>query len=224
MKNLEDYHNLYNQVDVLLLTDVFENFRDICIKNYKLYPFHYYTAPGLAWDAALKVTEVELELLSDMDMLIMVEKGIRGGVSMISNRYGKSNNKYMGDKFVASELSKYIAYLDANNLYGWAMSKPLLTHGFKWMKVRELETWELHSCILEADLEYPRSLHDLHSDYPLAPEQIEVNKINKLIPNLWNKKKYVIHYENLKQYLSLGLKLTNIQSVALERKVVLVLV
>ena len=192
------------------MADVFENFRDICIKNYKLDPAHYYTAPGLAWDAALKVTEVKLELLSDIDMLLMVEKGIRGGVSMISNRYGKSNNKYMGDKFVASELSKYIAYLEANNLYGWAMSKPLPTHGFKWMKVSELETWENHSCILEVELGYPRSLHDLHSDYPLAPKQIEVNKVNKLIPNLWNKKKYVIHYENLKQYLSLGLKLTHI--------------
>ena len=143
-------------------------------------------------------------------MLLMVEKGIRGGVSMISNRYGKSNKKYMGDKFVASDFSKYIAYLDTNYLYGWAMSKPLPTHDFKWMKVSELETWELHSCILEVDLEYPKSLHDLHSDYPLAPEQIEVNKVDKLIPNLWNKKKYVLHYENLKQYLSLGLKLTNI--------------
>ena len=210
MKNLKDYHNLYNQVDVLLLADVFENFRNICIKNYKLDPAHYYTAPGLAWDAALKITEVKLELFSDIDMLLMVEKGTRGGVSMISNRYGKANNRYMGDSFVASELSKYIAYLDANNLYGWAMSKPLPTHGFKWMKVSELETWELHSCILDVDLEYPKSLHDLHSDYPLAPEYIEANKVDKLIPNLRNKKKYVIHYENLKQYLSLGLKLTHI--------------
>ena len=90
------------------MADVFENFRDICIKNYNLDPAHYYTAPGLAWDAALKVTKVELELLSDMDMLLMVEKGIRGGVSMISNRYGKANNKYMGNRFVASLLSIYI--------------------------------------------------------------------------------------------------------------------
>ena len=142
-------------------------------------------------------------------MLLMVEKGIRGGVSMISNRYGKANNKYVSNKFVASELSKYIVYLDANNLYGWAMSKPLPTHGFKWMKVSELETWELHLCILEVDLEYPKSLHDLHSDYPLAPEEVEVNKIKKLIPNLGDKKKYIIHFENLKQF-SLGLKLTNI--------------
>ena len=210
MKTLQDYHDLYNETDVLLLADVFENFRDICIKNYKLDPAHYYTAPGLAWDAALKITEVELELLSDIDMFLMVEWGIRGGVSMMSNRYGKSKNKYMGDKFNPSEPSKYITYLDANNLYGWAMSKPLPTHGFKWMKVNELKTWEKHPCILEVDLEYPKSLHDLHSDYPLAPERIEVNKVDKLIPNLWNKKKYVVHYENLKQYLSLGLKLTNI--------------
>ena len=190
MKNLEDYHNLYNQVDVLLLGDVFENFRDICIKNHKLDPTHYYTAPGLAWDAALKITKVELELLSDIDMLLMVEKGIRGGVSMISNRYGKANNKYMGKSFIDTMLSTYIVYLDANNLYGWAMSKPLPTHGFKWMKVNELETWENHSCILKVDLEYPKSLQDLHSDYPLAPEQIEVNKVLKLIPNVGDKKKY----------------------------------
>ena len=210
IKNLEDYHNLYNQVDVLLLADVFENFRDICLKNYNLDPAHYYTAPGLAWDAALELSEVKLELLSDPGMLLMVEKGIRGGISMISNRYGKSNNKYMGKSFKDIELSIYIIYLDANNLYGWAMSKSLPTHGFKWMRVSELETWENHSCILEVDLEYPRSLHDLHSDYPLAPEQIKVNKVDKLIPNSWNKKKCVIHYENLEQYLSLGLKLNKI--------------
>ena len=179
MKTLRDYHELYNKVDVLLLADVFENFRDICIENYKLDPAHYFTAPGLAWDAALKVTEVNLELLSDVDMLLMVEKGIRGGISIISNRYGKANNKYMGDKFNFNKPSKYIQYLDANNLYGWAMSKPLPTHGFKWMKANELETWENYSCILEVDLEYPQSLHDLHSDYPLAPEQIEVNKFKK---------------------------------------------
>ena len=116
----------------------------------------------------------------------------------------------MGKSFKEREPSKYMTYLDANNLYGWAMSKPLPTHGFTWMKVSELETWENYSCILEVDLEYPKSLHDLHSDYPLAPEQIEVNKIEKLIPNLGDKEKYIVHYENLKQYLSLGLKLTNI--------------
>ena len=210
MKTLQDYHDLYNKTDVLLLADVFENFSKICLNNYKLDPAHYFTAPGLAWDACLKMTNVELELLSDIDMLLMIEKGIRGGVSMISNRYGKANNKYMGKSFNEKEPSKYIQYLDANNLYGWAMSKPLPTHGFKWMKKDELETWELHSCILEVDLEYPKSMHDLHNDYPLAPEQIMVNEISKLIPNLGDKKKYILHYENLKQCLRLGLKLTNI--------------
>ena len=129
---------------------------------------------------------------------------------LISNCYGKANNKYMGNSFIKREPSKYITYLDANNLYGWAMSKPLPTQGFKWMRVSELETWENHSCILEVDLEYLRSLHDLQSDYPLAPERVEVNKVDKLIPNLGDKKKYVIHYEDLKQYLNLGLKLTHI--------------
>ena len=211
MKYFKDYHELCNKVDVLLLADVFENFRNICLKNYELDPAHYYTAPGLAWDAALKVTDVSLELLSDIDMLLMFEKGIRGGVSMISNRYAKANNKYMGDKFNSNEPSKYIQYLDANNLYGWAMSKPLPTHGFKWMKDNEFSVWEKTPCILEVDLEYPKELHDLHNDYPLAPEQIEVNKTKKLIPNLYNKKKYVIHYENLKQCLNLGLKITRIR-------------
>ena len=210
MKNLQDYHNLYNETDVLQLADVFENFRNICMENYKLDPAYYFTAPGLAWDACLKITDVELELLTDIDMLLMFEKGIRGGVSMISNRYGKANNKYMGDKFNPSEPSKYLVYLDANNLYGYAMSKKLPTRGFKWMNDRELNLWEKIPCILEVSLEYPEKLHDLHNDYPLAPERINCDKVEKLIPNLQNKEKYVIHYENLKQYLDLGIKLTPI--------------
>ena len=210
MKCFKDYHELYNKAYVLLLADVFENFRNICLTNYELDPTHYYTAPGLAWDAALKVTDISLELLSDNDTLLMIEEGIRGGVSMISNRYAKANNKYMGDKFNSNEPSTYIQYLDANNLYGWAMSKLLPTHGFKWMKGNELNVWEKTPCILEVDLEYPKELHDLHNDYLLAPEQIEVDKTKKLIPNLWDKKNYVIHYENLKQCLKLGLKIGNI--------------
>jgi len=113
INSLREYHDLYNISDVLLLADVFENFRDVCIKNYNLD-----TAPGLAWDASLKLTKVELELLSDIDMLRVVQQGIRGGVAMVSIRYERSNNKYMRDKYDSSQLSNYISYLHANNLYG----------------------------------------------------------------------------------------------------------
>ena len=217
-KTMRDYHDLYNKSDVLLLADVFENFRDVCMKNYKLDPVWYFTSPGLAWDAALKLTKVELELISDYDMLLMIQQGIRGGVSTISNRFAHANNKYMGESFENNKNSSFISYLDANNLYGWAMSKPLATDGFKWMSEEELDDWknisaeEGRGCILEVDLEYPKDLHDLHNDYPLAPENImpEGSKVRKLIPNLNNKTKYVLHYENLKQYESLGLIITKI--------------
>ena len=210
MKTFKDYHDLYNKSDVLLLADVFENFRDVCMKNYQLDPAWYYTAPGLAWDAALKKTGVELELLSDPDMLLMFEKGIRGGISMISNRHGKANNSYMDAEYDDKRATKYITYLDANNLYGWAMCKPLPTRDFKWMDDGELMGWKKHACILEVDLEYPKELHDLHNDYPLAPERLVLGKVEKLVPNLNDKIKYVIHYENLKLYESLGLKITKI--------------
>ena len=211
MESMMDYHELYNKSDVLLLADVFENFRNICIRNYKLDPAHYYTAPGLSWDACLKMTNVKLDLLTDVDMLLMVERGIRGGVSMVSKRFSKANNKYMGDKFEPSEPSKYIQYLDANNLYGAAMSMNLPTHDFKWMNNMELSVWRKIPCILEVDLEYPKELHDLHNDYPLAPERIKCDhNVEKLIPNLRNKEKYVVHYKNLEQYLKLGLKLKHI--------------
>ena len=107
MKTFKDYHELYNETDVLLLADVFENFRDLCLKIYGLDPVYYFTAPGLAWDACLKMTDIDLELLSDPDMLLMFEKGIRGGISMISNRYGKANNKYMKKGFNRNKLKKY---------------------------------------------------------------------------------------------------------------------
>ena len=209
MKTMRDYHDLYLKSDVLLLSDVFENFRDVCLDNYSLDPMFYYTAPGLAWDACLKITKVRLELLADYDILMMVEKGIRGGVSMISTRYGKANNPYMKD-YDPDQPTKFISYLDANNLYGWAMCKPLPTDCFRFMSKEELKNWKNQPCILEVDLEYPEKLHDLHNDYPLAPERVKVNKVEKLIPNLNDKKKYVIHHETLKLYLSLGLKLTKI--------------
>ena len=219
MKTFKEYLELYNISDVLLLADVFENFRDICLKNYGLDPAHYYTAPGLAWDAMLKMTKINLELLSDVDKLLMVEKGIRGGISIISNRYGKANNKYMKD-YDKNKASKYLMYVDANNLYGWAMSLKLPVHSFKWMTNQEIENifnnqivqvWENTPCILEVDLIYPEELHDLHNDYPLCPERVECDRgVKKLIPNLRDKNNYVVHYKTLMQYLSLGMKLKKI--------------
>ena len=138
-KTIRDYHDLYLKSDVLLLADVFENFRLTCVKHYNLDPAHYYTSPGLAWDACLKETKQELELLHDYDMLMLFEKGIRGGITHISKRYAESNNKYMKD-YNPDKPSTYIQYLDANNLYGWAMSQSLPTHGFKWMKNLTKET------------------------------------------------------------------------------------
>ena len=219
MKTFKEYLELYNVTDVLLLADVFENFRDICLKNYGLDPVYYYTAPGLAWDAMLKMTKINLELLSDVDKLLMIEKGIRGGVSMISNRYGKANNKYMKD-FNEKEPSKFLMYVDANNLYGWGMSQKLPVHSFEWMtdkeiknlfKVQVVQFWERTPCILEVDLTYPEELHDLHNDYPLAPERVECDKgVKKLIPNLRDKNNYVVHYKTLMQYLNLGMELKKI--------------
>ena len=207
LKNLGEYHDLYLKSDVLLLADVFEEFRSICMENYSLDPAWYYTSPGLSWDALLKHSKVNLELLADPDMLLMFEKGIRGGISMISNRYGQANNKYMKEKFDSSQPSKFVPYLDANNLYGWAMMKPLPVGKFQWMNKEELENWMDYPCILEVDLEYPGELHDAHNDYPLAPERLKINKVEKLIPNLWDKEKYVLHKKNLQLYLDLGLKL-----------------
>ena len=161
-KTMRDYHDLYLKTDVLLLADVMENYRDVCIKKYGLDPLWYYTAPGLAWDAALKISEIKLELLTNPDMYLMVEAGIRGWISTITKRYAKANNKYM-NKYDHEKESSFILYLDANNLYGWAMSQPLPVNGFEWMPACELPHWDFIceddgiGCILEVDLEYPNS-------------------------------------------------------------------
>ena len=220
MKTFKEYHELYNETDVLILADVFENFRESSLKYHKLDPAHYFTAPGWSWDASLKMTGVNLELLSDINMLLLFEEGIRGGISMISNRYGRANNKYMGKRFNKNKPSKYLQYLDENNLYGGAMGEKLPTGGFKWMTEKELKTfienqiievWEKMPCVLVVDLEYPKELHDLHNDYPLCAESVKCKgNVNKLIPNLRDKKGYVIHYKALMQCLKYGMKLKHI--------------
>ena len=240
LQTMGEYHNLYLKSDILLLADVFENFRKTCLQYYKLDPCHYFTSPGLSWDAMLKMTNIKLELMTDIDMFQFIEKGMRGGISYIANRYGKANNKYMRE-YDEKAPSKYIMYLDANNLYGWAMSQYLPTGGFRWMTEKQINKINLaqynedsnKGLILEVDLEYPKELHDLHNDYPLGPEKVKVtddmlsgyckkiqNKfkistglVHKLIPTLCDKEKYVLHYRNLQLYLDLGLKIKKVHRV-----------
>ena len=137
LKNMGEYHDLYLHTDILLLADVFENFRKLCLENYGLDPAHYVSSPGLSWDANLKMSGINLELLTDVDMFQFIERGIRGGISVITHRHAKANNPYM--KFYnPNEEKSYIMYLDANNLYGWAMSQPLPYRSFKWVKTDKI--------------------------------------------------------------------------------------
>ena len=235
IENMGQYHDLYLKSDALLLADIFQNFREINLTNSGLDPAHYVSSPGLSWDAMLKMTNVKLDLISDVDTQNFIEKGMRGGISTITHRHALANNKYMKNYYPEKE-SSYISYLDANNLYGWAMSQKLPTGDFRWIPSPEyinLDSYDENSAkglILEVDLEYPLELHRLHNDYPLAPEKMVVReemlsdysreilgregmtigKVQKLIPNLKDKEKYVLHYRNLQLYLKLGLKLKKI--------------
>ena len=228
LENLGDYHDLYVLLllALLLLADVFENFRDMCLKEYELDPAHFLLLPGLAWQACLKKTNVELELLTNYNMLLMVEEGIRGGMCYSIHQYAKVNNKYMKN-CNNNEESSYIQYLDANKLYGWAVSKKLPVNGFKWTdndKINEdfIKSYNEDNAkgyILEVDVKYPKRLHKLHSDLPFLSERMEVNKCKKLVCNLFNKKKYVVHINVLKQALNHGLKLKkSIESLNLIKK------
>ena len=219
LENLGQYHDLYVPSDTLLLADVFENFRDMCIKEYELDPPHFLSLPGLAWQACLKKTNIELELLIDYDMLLMMEEGIRGGICHSIHRYVKANNKYMKN-YNNNEESSYIQYLDANNVYGWAMSKKLPVNGFRWPdsdKIDEINEEFIKNYnennnkgyILEVDVKYPKRSHELHSDLPFLSERKEINKCK----NLSNKKKYVTHINSLKQALNHGLKFKKIHRV-----------
>ena len=235
IENMGQYHDLYLKSDVLILADVFQNFRKICLAYYGLDPCHYISSPGLSWDAMLKMTKVNLDLISDVDMQLFIEKGMRGGISYIAHRHAQANNKYMKN-YNKKEESSYIMYLDANNLYGWAMSQKLPSGNFRWIPCPEyinLDSYDENSAkglILEVHLEYPPELHGLHNDYPLAPEKMtvkpemlsdycreileregmKIGEVQKLIPNLMDKEKYVLHYRNLQLYLKLRMKLKKI--------------
>ena len=170
---------------------------------------------GLAWKACLKKTKIRLELLLDPDMLFMFERGIRGGITQSVHRWAKANNPYMGPKFNPNEKVNYLQYLDANNLYGWAMSQPFPTGGFKWTKVKPEEISRLAKLkdkgyLLEVDVKYPKKLHDFHNNLPFMCEKLKINGVEKLVPNIYDKKKYVIHIRALDQALKHGLVLEKI--------------
>lgn len=192
--SLLDYLLLYLKVDVLLLCDVFENFRKVCKSIHNLDPCQYYTTPGLSWDAMLKLTNINLELLTDLNMHNFIKKGIRGGIVQCSKRHSIANNKYLSD-FDCNKESNYLVYLDVNNLYGYAMSQYLPYSNFEW--VEDIENFHLNNVkddspigyILEVDLEYPTSLHDYHNDFPFCSEnkKNENMKQVKLVTDLTHK-------------------------------------
>ena len=200
---------------------MFENFRNTCLNVYELDPAHFSSLPGLAWQACLKKTSIELELLTDYDMLLMVEEGIRGGICHSIHRHAKANSKYRKN-YDESKESSYIQYLDANSLYGWAMSQKLPVNDFKWIedtsKINEefIKNYDENNdkgYILEVDVKYPKILHKLRSDLPILPKRMKIDKCKKLVCNLLNKKKYVVHINSLKQALNHGLKLKMIHRV-----------
>ena len=221
------------------MADVFDTFRNKCLKNYKLDPAHFYNAPGLAWQALLKTAaeycaheerhkecevcpdKFRLELLTDIDMLLMVEKGIRGGITQAVMCYVKANNKYMKDLYNPDEESIYLQYLDANNLYGWAMVQNLPTHGFLWKeaedftpeKIDELVKKDKRGYLLEVDVEYPKELHENHNELPFLTERMNMGRVEKLVPNLKDKKRYVVQIKALSQAFKHGLKLKKVHRV-----------
>ena len=217
IRNMGEYHDLYLKTNTILLANVFESFRSVCMENYALDPAHFYTAPGLAWKACLKKRGIRLKLPLDPDMLLMFERGICGGITQSVHRWAAANNPYM-EEYYSSKPTRYLQYLDANNLYDWAMSQTLPTGGFQWIKcngdpnklVKRMASKKDYGYLLEVDVSYPKELHDLHNDLPFMCTNMKINGVEKLIPNLYYKQKYIIHIRALKQALDHGLVLEHI--------------
>ena len=227
IKNVGEYHDLYVQSDTLLLADIFENFRETRQRIYKLDPAHFLSALGLGWQASLKMTKVKFELLTDENMLLMVKEGIRRRICQAIHHYETANNKYMKN-YNKNVISSYLQYLDAKNLYGWAMSKKLPVREFTWAKKPLIYTKQAikmydenndYGTILEVDIEYPTMVRIKHKDLPflpyspLLPKRKKINKIHKLVTTLEDKEKYAIHISALKQALDHGLKLKKVHRV-----------
>ncbi|XP_050513693.1 uncharacterized protein LOC126889430 [Diabrotica virgifera virgifera] len=212
IENLGQYSDLYLKTDIVLLADVFETFRKKCFITYGLDPAWYYTMPGYSWDCMLKYVGCNLELLRDVDMILFMEKAIRGGISVCSGRMSEANNKYMSN-YDPAQPSKYLMYFDVNNLYGWAMGEPLPYGGFEWMDAKDIDVMSVPDdspvgYMLQVDLDYPRQLHDLHSDFPFAAEHRKALGSNhtKLMTTLYNKKEY-IQSAWLRPYIELNTRL-----------------
>ena len=204
-----------------MLAYVFENFRNKCIETYELDPAHFLSEPGLVWQACLKKTEVELELLTNIDMLLMTERGIRGGMCQAIHGCAKVNNKYMKN-YDKNTASSYLMYLDANNLYGWAMSQKPPVNGFELVKklskfdeflIKNYDENSDKGYFLEVDVEYPKNLNNLHSDQSFLPERKKIEKCNKLVCDFHDKKNFVVHIKGLKQALNHGQLLKKVYSV-----------
>ena len=178
-------------------------------------------APGLAWQACFKESNVELKLTSDVDMLLMIEKGICGGRTQAVCRYFQSNNKYMDKKYDKTKKSTYLQYYDANSLYTLAMTQKLLVDCFEWEKpskftsdfTKHYDEKSSTGYVFDVDIDYPKNLHDLHSDLPFLPQRMKINKCDKLICNLFDKNNYVVHISLLKQALNHGLILKKVHRV-----------
>ncbi|XP_060868899.1 uncharacterized protein LOC132943807 isoform X2 [Metopolophium dirhodum] len=218
-QTLGEYSDLYLKIDVLLLADVFENFRDLCLTTYHLDPSFYYTAPGFSFDCMLKYTGQQLELLHDYDMLLMIEKGIRGGLTQASMRYAKANNEKTPD-YDPTKPKSWLVYQDCNNLYGYAMSQFMPYGGFKWVEptldgLNALDDSSPIGRMYEVDISYPKELHDKHNDLPFLPKNDipPGSKVKKLMATLHSKKNYVIHYRNLQQAIKNGLVVEKVHRV-----------
>ncbi|XP_015117962.1 uncharacterized protein LOC107041751 [Diachasma alloeum] len=215
---LDECSDLYLATDVVLLVDIFQNFRPTCSSVYKLDPLHDYTAPGLAFDAMLNCTGVNLELLTDIEMHLFIEKGIRGRMAQCSNRYTCAHNKYMGEKFDPNQKTSYLMYFDVNNLYGAAMSQYLSYGSFQWVNpsivdIHTIADDSSKGYMLEVDLEYSKELIETHKYLPLCPEHFVPpnKKISKLMTTLLPKKNYrVLEFNQapwLKPYIDLNTEL-----------------
>ena len=220
-KTLGDLTEFYVEGDTFQLTDVFENLIGVYLEKYGLDPSHYVTAAHLANNAMMKVTGVEI--LTDPDMYLFFEKSKRGGVSSAMKRYSVANNKYMKN-YDPEKPSVFIEYLDKNGLYTSILGGPLPFSGFRWLTEEEIdemmkEHTKIRSCTLKVDLEYPKEPHDLHNEYPLAVESVKVGGVRKLIPNQYDKKRYVVHHEALRCYLRNGMMLKKIhQGISYEER------